>query len=94
MLTKSFSALLSVILILILSGCALAPLSNSFTARSLKRGRVGLDGGCVIADSEVIPSLKFAYGISSRFDLGLQYDSYTIGPFGKYSIINELIQSK
>ena len=40
------NASMIILLALLASGC-LAPLSNSFTARSLGRGKIGLDGGTV-----------------------------------------------
>ncbi len=70
-----------------ITGCAIAPLSNNFTGRSLGKKGVEIEGGAVVAGA-AIPSFKFSYGVSSDFDLGIHYDSYCIGLFGKYSIIN------
>jgi len=72
---------------LILTWSCLAPLSNNFTGRSLGQGRVGLEGGAVTAGS-VLPFFKFSVGLSRDFDLGLQYDSFSLGLFGKYSFLN------
>jgi hypothetical protein len=72
---------------LILACSCLAPLSNSFTGRSLGKGKVGLEGGAIAAGS-ALPVLKFSVGLSSNLDLGLQYDSFSLGLFGKYSFIN------
>jgi hypothetical protein len=72
---------------LVLACSCLAPLSNSFTGRSLGQGKVGLEGGAIAAGS-ALPVFKFSYGVTRDLDLGLQYDSFSIGLFGKYSIIN------
>jgi hypothetical protein len=72
---------------LILASSCLAPLSNNFTGRSLGQGKVGLEGGAVTAGS-VLPVFKLSVGLSRDFDLGLQYDSFSIGLFGKYSFMN------
>lgn len=74
--------------ILILACSCLAPLSNNFTGRSLGKGKVGLEGGVIIAAGSALPAFKFSYGLSRSFDLGLQYDSFSLGLFGKYSFLN------
>jgi hypothetical protein len=84
-----------ILLALLASGC-LAPLSNSFTAQSLGKGKIGLDGGMLVdviqedsqEDSVVLPAFAVAIGLSSDFDLGVQMESGSIGVFGKYSFIN------
>jgi len=81
---KVFTALMTCLFI---SGCAVAPLSNSFTGRTLGKKRLQLEGGAVAVGS-VLPSFKLTYGLFSDFDLGLQYDSFSAGLFGKYSLIN------
>ena len=72
---------------LVLTCSCLAPLSSNFTGRSLGQGKVGLEGGAIAAGS-ALPVLKLSIGLSRNFDLGLQYDSFSLGLFGKYSFIN------
>ena len=67
-------------------GC-LAPLSSSFTGRSAGGGKVELDGGMVSVGG-LIPAFKCAAGLSSKFDLGVQFESASIGGFAKCSIVN------
>lgn len=76
-----------VVISLILTSACIAPLSSNFTGRSLGRGKIGLDGGAVLAES-AIPSFKLAVGLSSNFDLGAQYDGFSLGVFAKNSFIN------
>jgi hypothetical protein len=72
---------------LVLACSCLAPLSNNFTGRSLGQGKVGLEAGVVAAGS-ALPVFKLSVGLSRDFDLGLQYDSFSLGLFGKYSFLN------
>jgi len=85
------NASMVILLALLASGC-LAPLSNSFTARSLGTGKIEFDGGMVALvgqeDSVVLPAFSITAGVSSDFDLGVQMESASIGVFGKYSFIN------
>jgi hypothetical protein len=80
---KAFAVIL---LALLASGC-LAPLSSSFTARSVGAGGIEADVG-VMNVSSVIPACKVAVGLSSNFDLGGQMENASIGGFGKYSLVN------
>jgi hypothetical protein len=71
-----------------LSGC-IAPLSSNFSGRSLGKGKTGLDVGALAFGEEGGgPALKFAYGMTPHFDIGLQFEFFTQGLFGKYSFIN------
>jgi hypothetical protein len=76
------NASMIILLALLASGC-LAPLSNSFTARSLGKGKIGLDGGMLVdviqEDSVVLPAFAVATGLSSDFDLGVQVESASNG---------------
>ncbi len=85
------NASMAILLAFPASGC-LAPLSNSFTARSLGAGKIGVDGGMSALvrreDSVALPAFMIAVGLSSDFDLGVQMESASIGVFGKYSFIN------
>ncbi len=90
-MTKSYrNASMVILLALLASGC-LAPLSNSFSARSLGTGKIEFDGGMVAfvnqEDSFALPAFTIAVGLSSGFDLGVQMESASIGVFGKYSFI-------
>lgn len=77
------------LLVLLASGCV-APMSNNFTGRSLGSGKVGLDGGVVLASGGdgAVPSAKMAVGVSQDLDLGAQYDLFSIGLFARNSFIN------
>lgn len=85
------NASMVILLALLATGC-LAPLSNSFTARSLGAGKIELDGGMSAlvrqGDSFMLPAFAIAVGLSSDFDLGVQMESASMGVFGKYSLIN------
>jgi len=85
------NASMLILLALLTSGC-LAPLSNSFTARSLGKGKKGVGGGMLVLvrqeDSVVLPAFAVAVGLSSDLDFGLQMESASLGVFGKYSFIN------
>jgi len=76
-----------ILLALLASGCR-APLSNSFTARSLGKGKIGLDAGVLNVGDALGPVVKVAIGLSSDLDLGIQIESLGIGVFGKYSFVN------
>lgn len=77
--------------ILLIGGCALAPLSNSFEGRSMGKGKVGLDIG-VLPIGNGYPAFKFTYGLASKLDIGLQYEAFSAGLFAKYSFINRPTQ--
>jgi hypothetical protein len=85
------NASMIILLALLASGC-LAPLSSSFTARSLGAGKIEFSGGMSALerqeDSFMLPAFAIAVGLSSNFDLGLQLESSSLGVFGKYSFIN------
>ncbi len=91
-MTKFYrNASMVILLALAASGC-LAPLSNSFTARSLGAGKIGVDGGMSVLvrreDSVALPAFAIAVGLSSDLDLGVQMESASLGVFGKYSFVN------
>lgn len=91
MLKKSLLCLILLVSILLATGCALAPLSSSFEGRSIGKGKVGLDvGGIPIGG--LYPTFKLTYGLASKMDIGLQYESFSMGFFGKYSFINRPYQ--
>jgi len=87
------ASLFSILLcsILFITGCALAPLSSSFEGRSMGKGKVGVDiGASPIGNG--YPTFKFTYGLASKLDIGLQYEAFSMGLFGKYSFINHPTQ--
>lgn len=78
------------LLILVLPGCAVAPLSNHITARTNGTGESLLSAGSTIGVGETgwVPSLKYSIGLSEDFDLGFQYEVVEYGIWGKYAFIN------
>jgi len=87
---SSLSALKLILFMFVLflaSACALAPVSSNFTGRSLGSGKVGLDGGAVLAGSGLIAG-RLTVGVGPNLDFGAQYDTLSAGLFAKYSLIN------
>jgi len=76
-----------VLVLMLASACALAPISSNFTGRSLGSGTVGLDGGAVVAGSGMFAA-RLAIGLGPNLDFGAQYDTLSAGLFAKYSLIN------
>lgn len=72
------------------SGCAIAPLSNLYTARSQGRGGVEIGLGAVTTTSGggFVPAVKFDYGILDNLDLGFKYETLDVGINAKYAFIN------
>ncbi|UOF02645.1 hypothetical protein [Bdellovibrio reynosensis] len=68
-----------------LGGCALGPLANHETARSVGKGMHELSFGAGNAP----PFFKWSYGATENFDLGLHAEATSIGIRGKYSFINQ-----
>ncbi|HEY8278624.1 MAG TPA: hypothetical protein VIH99_03315 [Bdellovibrionota bacterium] len=73
-------------LALLASGCAVAPLSNHISARTNGEGKSLLSAGSTIgvANTGWVPSLKYSYGMSDKFDIGFQYEVVEYGVWGKY----------
>ena len=69
--------------------CAIAPVTNHYSGKSLGAGNFGLDLGAV-AVGNGIPAGKFMVGISQNFDIGLQCEVFNFGILSKYSIITRL----
>lgn len=70
------------------TGCV-APLSHNLTGRSLGGGTFGIDAGGVVGPGEgALPALKVAVGLSESADLGVQFDTFSLGFFGRKSFIN------
>ncbi len=65
-------------------GCAVGPLVSHETARTVGHSRHELVGGYGQAGYV----LKWNYGLTDRFDWGLQWESLSIGIRGKYVVIN------
>ncbi|MGZ3692682.1 MAG: hypothetical protein ACXWQO_00315 [Bdellovibrionota bacterium] len=78
------------LLLLLVQGCAVAPLSNHITARTNGKGDSLLSAGSTIGvgDRGWVPSLKYSIGLSDNFDLGFQYEVVEYGTWGKYAFIN------
>lgn len=73
---------------LFLSACAVGPLMDHESARTVGAGAADLVGGYGMAGFVG----KFNYGLSDRWDLGLQWESLSMGVRIKYGIIDN--QSK
>lgn len=69
---------------LILSSCAFGPLVTHETARSLGSGNHDLLGGYGSADYVI----KWNVGLSENWDMGIQYESLSLGLRFKYAVIN------
>jgi len=80
-------ALVVTVLFTILSAC-IAPLTSSFSGRTLGKGKVGFDAGGVGFGDMKVGAFKFAYGAAPDFDLGLQLEYGCMGLFGKYALRN------
>jgi hypothetical protein len=65
-------------------GCAVGPLVNHETARTVGKNEHELIGGYGVAGYVV----KWNYGMKENLDLGFQYESFSIGLKLKYSFIN------
>jgi hypothetical protein len=83
---KSIASLITFSLF-VLSGCV-APFSSNFTGRSLGKGKRELEIVRGTGEMGGLGGLKFTYGMTSNFDIGLQIEPYSIGLFGKQSFIN------
>lgn len=51
------------------------------------KGKVGVDIG-VSPIGNGYTTFKLTYGLASKLDIGLQYEAFSMGLFGKYSFIN------
>lgn len=67
-----------------LSGCAIGPLVGHETGRTVGRGHHELAGGV----GETGFMAKWNYGITEDLDLGLHWESLSLGVRGKYAFIN------
>jgi len=76
--------------ILLLSACAVAPLSNHVTARTNGEGDSLASAGSTlgVGDMGWLPSLKYSVGLSEDFDIGFQYEVIEYGVWGKYAFLN------
>jgi hypothetical protein len=72
------------------AGCAVAPLSNHVTGRSLGKGNSSLDAGTTIGNGRQpwLPTLKYAIGLNDNLDFGAVYEVISIGLWTKYAFIN------
>lgn len=77
-------------LLLVVQGCAVAPLSNHVTARTNGNGGSMISAGSTMAIGKRgwVPSLKYSVGLNNDFDLGFQYEVVEYGVWGKYAFIN------
>lgn len=78
------------LLTLLTTGCAMAPLSNHITARSTGKENSSLDLGTTIGNSRKpwLPTIKYTKGLGDNLDFGVQYEVVSIGLWSKYSFIN------
>ncbi len=76
------------------SGCAVGPLVNGTSARSLNKGHYRLDSSLVVypdssGDSmNFTPVVRFLYGLNRSWDLGLQTELKTVTLSSKYSFMD------
>jgi hypothetical protein len=72
--------------VLLLSGCAVAPLSTHTSARTNGEGKSMLTAGSTfgVAKSAAVPTVRYSLGLSDRFDIGFQYEVVEYGVSGKY----------
>ncbi len=80
------SKVLTILLILVISSCSFAPVTNTKTARSIGDGNYEMTAG-------LSPAASFAMGVgvSDNFDLGLTIEQQLLpllGIWGKYSLFN------
>lgn len=68
-----------------LSGCAFGPLVNHESARTVGESNHELMG----AFGSPGYALKWTYGVTENFDVGLQWESLSLGIRAKYSFINQ-----
>lgn len=66
------------------SACAVGPLVQHETARSVGEGSHDLVGG--YGQAGIVA--KWNYGITENFDFGMQYESLSFGVRAKYAIVN------
>ncbi len=87
---KFIRALVLSALLTVFTGCAVAPLSNHTTARTLGKGNSSLDAGSTIGAGRQpwIPTLKYSLGLNDNLDFGASYEVISIGLWGKYAFIN------
>lgn len=76
--------LILVVMMAMVSGCAVGPLVQHETARSVGEGHHELVGG--YGQAGIVA--KWNYGITENFDFGMQYESLSFGVRAKYSVIN------
>lgn len=81
---RNGNSLIALLLAMVLGGCAVGPLVQHETARSVGDGNHELVGG--YGNAGIVA--KWNYGISENFDFGMQYESLSFGVRGKYSVIN------
>jgi hypothetical protein len=85
---RIFRALLAAVLLLA-SGCAVAPLSSHTSARTNGDGQSLLSAGTTIGVGNTgwVPSVRYSLGLSDSFDLGFQYEVVEYGVSGKYNFL-------
>ncbi len=76
---------LSLVVIPLFSGCAVGPLFNHETARTVGNSNKELMGGFGSAGYLI----KWTYGLSENLDLGIQWESWSLGLRAKYAFINQ-----
>jgi hypothetical protein len=73
---------------MVMSSCAVAPLSLHTTARTNGEGNSVLTAGSTIGVKNTgwVPSLRYSVGLSDDFDLGFQYEVVEWGASAKYRL--------
>lgn len=78
------SSIANSIFVLLMTGCAVGPLVNHESARTVGLSNHELIGGYGNAGY----ALKWNYGLTENLDFGIQYESLSIGLRAKYAFIN------
>lgn len=68
-----------------LCGCAVGPLMSHESARTVGEKKIELAGG--LGQAGYV--LKWTYGVSENFDLGVHWESLSIGLRAKYAFLNQ-----
>lgn len=81
--------LLITVLSLFMNACALGPIINHDTGRSVGKNKYKFRvAGYPQADSPNVASLRFDTGVTENLDVGFQYEILSFGLRGFYSFIN------
>jgi hypothetical protein len=75
-----------ILVVCLSTSCAMAPLSNHYTGRSLGKGNMRLNIGAT--GNVRVLTAQLQYGINENLDLIAQYETVNFGAILKYSFLN------